>query len=226
MLRLFDAKAVTWSAKYAPDGPLAGRLASLSAAVSRYARAGDRVLDLGCGTGELARTLAAAGLRVTGCDISRQMLLRAARARRRMGRMRRVGAARAGLAEPAVRVRGVRRGGGRERARVRGRARRRAARVRPGAASRRCRAVHGARSAAPGPVGGVVAQRLARVTGAPSGDGPPVAVERVPRLPAGVGAAASRPVVAGGFRAGRPAPGAMPGGRRPLPAPAAGVPLR
>ena len=81
VLRLFEAKAVTWPAKYAPDGPLAGRLASLSAAVSRYAQAGDRVLDLGCGTGELTRALAAAGLRVAGCDISRQMLLRAPRDR-------------------------------------------------------------------------------------------------------------------------------------------------
>jgi SAM-dependent methyltransferase len=79
VLRLFDAKAAGWAAKYTPDGPLAGRLASLSAAVSRYARAGDRVLDLGCGTGELARALAAVGLQVTGCDISPQMLLRAVR---------------------------------------------------------------------------------------------------------------------------------------------------
>jgi SAM-dependent methyltransferase len=80
VLRLFEAKAATWPAKYAPDGPLVGRLASLSAAVSRYAQAGDRVLDLGCGTGELTRALAADGLRVAGCDISRQMLVRAARA--------------------------------------------------------------------------------------------------------------------------------------------------
>ena len=81
VLRLFEAKAVTWPAKYAPDGPLAGRLVSLSAAVGRYAQAGDRILDLGCGTGELTRALAAAGLRVAGCDISRQMLLRAPRDR-------------------------------------------------------------------------------------------------------------------------------------------------
>jgi SAM-dependent methyltransferase len=79
VLRLFDAKAVTWPAKYAQHGPLAGRLDSLSAAVSSYAQAGDRVLDLGCGTGELVRSLADAGRWVVGCDISRQMLLRAAR---------------------------------------------------------------------------------------------------------------------------------------------------
>jgi SAM-dependent methyltransferase len=78
VLRLFDAKAADWATKYAPDGPLAGRLASLFAAVSWYVQPADRVLDLGCGTGELARALAAAGLRVAGCDISRQMLLRAA----------------------------------------------------------------------------------------------------------------------------------------------------
>jgi len=79
VLRLFDIEAAGWSARYAPGGPLVGRLESLSAAVNSHTRAGDRVLDLGCGTGELARTLAAAGLRVTGCDISPQMLLRAAR---------------------------------------------------------------------------------------------------------------------------------------------------
>ena len=83
VLRLFEAKAPGWAAKYAPDGPLAGRLAGLSAAVGEHARAGSRVLDVGCGTGELVRALAAAGLQVTGCDISPQMLLRAARDRGR-----------------------------------------------------------------------------------------------------------------------------------------------
>jgi SAM-dependent methyltransferase len=79
VLRLFEAKAEGWAAKYAPDGPLADRLPRLSAAVRRYAAPGSRVLDLGCGTGELARALAAAGLQVTGCDVSPSMLLQANR---------------------------------------------------------------------------------------------------------------------------------------------------
>lgn len=71
---LFDAKAATWSVKYAPHGRLAGRLNRLADAAGYHVRTGSRVLDLGCGTGELARHLAAAGLRVTGCDISPRML--------------------------------------------------------------------------------------------------------------------------------------------------------
>ena len=78
VMYLFDAKAAGWPGKYGPGGPLSGRLALLSAAVGRHAKVGDRILDLGCGTGELARSLAAGGLRVTGCAISRNMLLHAA----------------------------------------------------------------------------------------------------------------------------------------------------
>jgi SAM-dependent methyltransferase len=77
---LFDAKAATWSVKYAPDGRLTGRLTRLGDAAGYHVLAGGRVLDLGCGTGELARHLATVGLRVTGCDISPQMLDRAAAA--------------------------------------------------------------------------------------------------------------------------------------------------
>jgi SAM-dependent methyltransferase len=76
--QLFDVKAQTWPDKYAPDGALTGRLTSLSAAVHAHAPSEGRVLDLGCGTGELARALAASGFDVTGCDISAEMLRRAA----------------------------------------------------------------------------------------------------------------------------------------------------
>lgn len=81
VLGLFEAKAPGWASKYAPDGPLAGRLAALTTAVRAHAQAGGRVLDLGCATGELSRALAATGFKVTGCDISPQMLRLAARDR-------------------------------------------------------------------------------------------------------------------------------------------------
>jgi len=85
--RLFDAKAATWPQKYAPGGPLTGRLATIAQAVLPHVPPGGRVLDLGCGTGELACSLASAGLRATGCDISRPMLRGAAAARDTGGRV-------------------------------------------------------------------------------------------------------------------------------------------
>jgi SAM-dependent methyltransferase len=78
--QLFDAKAAAWPSKYAQDGRLVGRLNRLASAVSYHVPAGASVLDLGCGTGELAAAIAAAGMRVTGCDISPEMLHRAAAA--------------------------------------------------------------------------------------------------------------------------------------------------
>jgi SAM-dependent methyltransferase len=76
--QLFDAKAPAWPAKYAPGGRLAGRLVFLTARLHRHVPTAGRVLDLGCGTGELARGAAAAGMQVTACDISAEMLRRAA----------------------------------------------------------------------------------------------------------------------------------------------------
>lgn len=72
--QLFDSKAPTWSAKYSADGCLADRLTLFLAVLGNYVPPGGDVLDLGCGTGELARATAAAGMRVTAVDISPQML--------------------------------------------------------------------------------------------------------------------------------------------------------
>jgi len=78
--QLFDAKAATWSEKYAAGGRLTGRLAHLADAAQAQVSAGCAVLDLGCGTGDLARHLAQGGIKVTGCDISGEMLKRATQA--------------------------------------------------------------------------------------------------------------------------------------------------
>jgi SAM-dependent methyltransferase len=74
---LFDAKAAGWPGKYAPDGRLAGRLSRLATAIAGLTPPGGDLLDLGCGSGELARNLAAAQYRVTGCDIAPRMLAQA-----------------------------------------------------------------------------------------------------------------------------------------------------
>jgi ubiquinone/menaquinone biosynthesis C-methylase UbiE len=76
--RLFDAKAASWPSKYAPGGRLADRLSRLADAVAHQVPAGGNVLDLGCGTGDLARYLSGAGFQVTGCDVSASMLTKAA----------------------------------------------------------------------------------------------------------------------------------------------------
>ena len=126
---LFDAKAASWAGKYAPQGRLTGRLAQLSRVAGSQVPAGGRVLDLGCGTGELARHLAASGLQVTGCDISANMLSQAATADP-------ASAAgwvplAAGLGDAAVRGGQLRRGHRGQRPGVRRLPSRRAARMRP-----------------------------------------------------------------------------------------------
>jgi len=80
VLRLFNAKAASWPAKYAAGGRLIGRLATLAQEIDSLTVPDDRVLDLGCGSGELARQVAATGRTVVGCDISKEMIRRAAEA--------------------------------------------------------------------------------------------------------------------------------------------------
>jgi len=73
----FDAQAATWLAKYSPHGRLAGRMSQFTDTLTRHVPAGGNMLDLGCGTGNLARAADEAGWRVMACDISAEMLARA-----------------------------------------------------------------------------------------------------------------------------------------------------
>ena len=72
--QLFDAHAADWSAKYAPGAPLEQRLARFAVPLLLLVPPPAVVLDLGCGTGNLASHLAAAGYHVRGFEISGVML--------------------------------------------------------------------------------------------------------------------------------------------------------
>jgi len=71
---LFDRKAAAWSSKYAPGGPLAERLHAISGTLEERLSPPARVLDFGCGAGNLSAELAARGYQVTGGDVSAPML--------------------------------------------------------------------------------------------------------------------------------------------------------
>lgn len=74
---LFDVKARSWSSKYRQGGPLQHRLTAFSSALTKVMPPPARVLDFGCGTGNLSSELASLGYQVTGCDISQAMLSQA-----------------------------------------------------------------------------------------------------------------------------------------------------
>jgi SAM-dependent methyltransferase len=71
---LFDEKAAGWALKYAPGGPLAARREAITRAVCSSVPRSARILDFGCGTGDVAIQLHALGYSLTGCDISPRML--------------------------------------------------------------------------------------------------------------------------------------------------------
>lgn len=72
--QLFDAHARDWSAKYAPGAPLEERLARFATPLLSLVPPPAVLLDLGCGTGNLASHLALAGYHVRGFEISEAML--------------------------------------------------------------------------------------------------------------------------------------------------------
>jgi len=72
--QLFNAKALSWDAKYNPTGPLAFRVNVFSALLARQVKPGATVLDFGGGTGAIANALAMRGFQMTVCDLSEQMI--------------------------------------------------------------------------------------------------------------------------------------------------------
>jgi ubiquinone/menaquinone biosynthesis C-methylase UbiE len=74
---LFSQKASTWNEKYSVNGPLRYRLDAFKKQLGELVMPPAKILDFGCGTGNLACHLSAGGFAVSACDISAKMIERA-----------------------------------------------------------------------------------------------------------------------------------------------------
>ena len=96
----FNHKAGSWRHKYYSTGKLRYRLERFTARVAELALRPGRILDLGCGTGDLAAAIHHMGYQVTACDIAEEMIGAGTRiSRRNWGEM---GFSRSQLEAPAI----------------------------------------------------------------------------------------------------------------------------
>jgi ubiquinone/menaquinone biosynthesis C-methylase UbiE len=70
----FESQAATWEDRYSHDAAVRNRTARFGAALQRHGMQEGAVLDLGCGSGRITRSLANDGFSMTGADISTRML--------------------------------------------------------------------------------------------------------------------------------------------------------
>jgi ubiquinone/menaquinone biosynthesis C-methylase UbiE len=71
---LFNHKARSWQGRYAPGGKLACRVEQFAARLSELCPRPGKILDLGCGTGEIAAAIDRIGYQVTACDFAEEMI--------------------------------------------------------------------------------------------------------------------------------------------------------
>lgn len=83
--RHFDEIATSWEKKYQRRASFERRQASFVGCLRQFAPASSRVLDFGCGSGDIAIACSEAGYEVTGVDLSPAMIARARRRSRSRG---------------------------------------------------------------------------------------------------------------------------------------------
>lgn len=80
--RVFDEQAAFWDDQYGDGGVMTPRLRLFLDAVECRIPSGGRILDFGCGSGDITNALASSNYDVVGCDHSSGMI---AKARERFG---------------------------------------------------------------------------------------------------------------------------------------------
>jgi ubiquinone/menaquinone biosynthesis C-methylase UbiE len=71
---LFNHKARCWRGKYGPSGKLNSRVEQFTVRLSELCLPPSNILDLGCGTGEIAAAIGQMGYQVTACDFAEGMI--------------------------------------------------------------------------------------------------------------------------------------------------------
>jgi len=71
---LFNHEARGWRSKYVANGKLHSRVEQFTARLAELCPAPARILDMGCGTGEIAAALSQMGYQVTACDFAEEMM--------------------------------------------------------------------------------------------------------------------------------------------------------
>ena len=73
----FDGRSESWTSNYAPGGSMVGRLTRIVKQLKERVPKGGRILDFGCGTGDIAAQCGREGYKVDAVDRSMRMVERA-----------------------------------------------------------------------------------------------------------------------------------------------------